>query len=129
MPETVAGLEFQHVTNSANDVAVLSQAFMLNDNGDGSVDPTLQVGGATGQTCSNGGGTGTYCTCLSKVNVLLNSGVESHACARYLAAHDMTHDPSGDDDADYSLKFVDCSTIPGYNSGNPPDDMTYQVPL
>jgi hypothetical protein len=112
-PETINGLNFIQYPNAASpqDVAALGHAFMLDDNGNGQVDPN-----AGGIACS-AGSTSAYCSCVSEVNTLLATGTESHACAEYIASSpasspgDVQSGDSGPKDEDYSLKFVDCNSI------------------
>ena len=108
-PQTLTGLAFNNQL-LPQDATALSQAFMLNDEGNGSVDPSAS---------SNA-----YKGCLSTVNVLLANAPDSYACAEYIASGpgpSVTSGRSGDGDQDYSVKFVDCNTLPG---GVPPDDLT-----
>jgi len=92
--QTLTGL--QAAVISGADQASLSNAFMLNDEGDGKIDPNA---------------TGTYSTCLSLANTLLQTAPESHACVQYIASNNASK-PSGTGDHDYSLKFVTCPSIP-----------------
>jgi hypothetical protein len=111
--QTVIGLQNPNVGISSADQTSLSQAFMLNDEGNGAVDPNA---------------TGSYSACLSQVNALLINAPESHACAEYVASINATGpscangSPAGcvGPENDYSLKFVDCNSVPGYR---PPDDL------
>jgi len=102
--QTLAGLGSNGLANSSLDQTALQNAFMLNDRGDGTLDLNAN---------------GTYQMCLTQVNQLLDTGVESHACAEYVASHNASG-PSKNCDQDYSLKFVDCNTIDG---NNPPTDL------
>ena len=88
----------------------LENAFMLNDRGHGKTDPSVFLD------------TADYQTCLGNAVVAANYGVQSTACAQYIA--DPTASvPSGTTDRDYSLKFVDCNTVP-YIHGVALDDLT-----
>ncbi len=107
--QTVAGLGCQGTPQcpstsqmSPADVKVLGEAFMLNDRGDGSVDPSANSGG--------------YKSCLSQANILLANAPESHVCAQYIASRDASR-PSADTASDYSVKFVGC--------GPESEDLTY----
>jgi hypothetical protein len=114
---TVDGLTTQQQTIpklptlSPTDQKALQNAFMLNDRGDGSVDANA---------------TGTYGQCLNWANSMLSTAPESHACVEYVAsspASDPNSVISGSSqhgDADYSVKFVNCNTVPNYP---PPDDL------
>jgi len=89
----------------------LANAFMLNDRGYGKTDSSV---------LSN---TSHYQTCLQNADVAVNYGVQSNACAQYIA--DPTASvPSGTTDRDYSLKFVDCKSIPFIYS-TPLDDLKW----
>ena len=133
LPETIQGLRAaQRIPSGGNgcvtinnDNTALSNAFMLNDEGDGNIDPNLRLqGGAAGTACAAGANDGTnstYCTCLSEANKRLALGFESHACARYVASQ-AGQDPSPNGDSDYSLKFIDCHKVAGY----PKEDLLYQ---
>jgi hypothetical protein len=108
--QTVAGLNFNNQI-SVVDQGLLANAFMLNDNGDGTVDPA-------GKTDPN------YSSCQSQAEILLASGVESHSCARYVASSGSdafgANGFSKNDDQDYTLEFVDCNAIDG---GSPPQSL------
>jgi len=94
-PQTVAGLGYSNI--SPPDETALANAFMLNDNVNGTVDPKSNTGG--------------YSSCLSAANALLANAPESHVCAQYIASRNASG-PSGTGDADYSLKFVSCAQQP-----------------
>jgi len=111
---TVQGLSSQNAFANPNDKEALSSAFMLNDNGDGTVDPEANPH-HNGQPCGVNNSS-PYCTCLEMAVTLLQSGMESHSCARYTAALNGD-DPSNTNDSDYSLKFMDCN---GIDQGYPP---------
>jgi len=140
--QTKAGLQF--MKESQADQRALSQAFMLNDNGNGQVDSTNIE--ASSNSCS-GGTSSPYCTCLTHVNQLLNAGTESHSCAEYIAWKNAAQSSPANDgppdwlpfptifnpqqnspaENDYSIKFVDCTTVPGFINpltGQPPEDLT-----
>jgi hypothetical protein len=146
--QTLEALNAAMSPNDSTTITALENAFMLNDNGNGRVDSSnISSGGSCAGGGSNGGG---YCTCLGDANLLLNSGTESHACAQYIAsrdasgpanagnpghceapppeytgpAPDLSDPPPCKNERDYSLKFVDCNSIPGYldSNGNPVDD-------
>ena len=116
--QTVNGLTTPQQTNpplstlSSTDQTALQNAFMLDDEGNGSVDPNAK---------------GTYSQCLTWANQMLASAPESDACVEYVAsspasdAGSVTSGFSGHNDADYSVKFVNCKNVPGYP---PPDDLT-----
>jgi len=112
--QTVYGLQ---KTITGQDQSALANAFMLNDEGDGSVDSNAS--GPNGKVCSSGSSS-FYCQCLSDVSTLLEHAPSSHACAEYIASRDASHG-SDNNASDYSLKFVDCNTIPNFNQ---PDDLT-----
>jgi hypothetical protein len=109
-PQTVAGLQDAGILST--DQTSLSQAFMLNDEGagqtEGQVDPSAKTNNSQ------------YLSCLSQANALLANAPESHACVEYIASSNASGS-SGQGDHDYSLKFVDCNSVPGYP---PPDDLT-----
>ncbi len=100
-PLTVAGLNYVNYSSSTQDVTALGNAFMLNDRGDGKVDPYAK-------------GSGAYSSCLSQADALLANAPESHMCAEYMASriasecHGGGVDCTGMGDTDYSLKFYDC---------------------
>ena len=96
----------------AQDANALGSAFMLNDAGNGIVDSSAISGGAT------------YSQCLSFVNKLLGTGIESHSCAAYVATDTQSaisskgsSPQSGDNTANYSIYFENCPATP-------PEDMT-----
>jgi len=95
-PSTVAGLGYAGIL--PKDQTALANAFMLNDQGNGKVDPYAK----------NSGG---YSTCLSAADALLTNAPESHACAQYIASRNASG-PSGNGDKDYSLKFFSCPQQP-----------------
>ncbi len=116
---TIDGLtssEKSPVQISKPDLTALGNAFMLNDNGNGQVDPSAKSDSTD------------YGNCLKAVDALLASGTESHACAEYIAASPASNaksiesNYSQNGDADYSLKFVDCRSVPGMTNP-PPEDM------
>jgi hypothetical protein len=87
---------------------------MLDDEGNGNVDV-------------NESGANSNSKCLSWVNSNLAAAPESHACVEYVASSPAS-DPgsvssgtSQHSDADYSVKFVNCNSVPGFP---PPDDLT-----
>ncbi len=92
---------------SPTDQHAISNAFMINDIPNGKLDPLSS--------------SANYSNCIDDANALLNTGVESHACAEYVASINATGPscaggaPSGcvGDEQDYSLKFVDCNTVDG----------------
>jgi hypothetical protein len=88
----------------------LANAFMLNDRGDGKVDPSV-----VGQPLYKS-------QCLKQAEVAVNYGVQSTACAQYIASTNASG-PSGTTDHDYSLKFVDCNSVPFIHS-TALDDLT-----
>ena len=112
--QTVVALGSGGLGYVPHDKTALGNAFMLNDEGDGVID---KYANSTG-----------YNTCLQNANTLLNSGLESHACVEYIAASPASNKASvkngisQNGDMDYSLKFVDCSTVK--NGAFPPDDLT-----
>jgi hypothetical protein len=114
---TVQGLgEVANISNA--DQTSLANAFMLNDEGtgpnEGKVDPNAAAYNSE------------YLSCLSDANNLLATAPESHACVDYIASRNASGTPptaSGDDDGDYSLKFVNCNSVTGYP---PPDDLAYK---
>jgi hypothetical protein len=124
MPATAAALKSYPQGFLSGDATAIQNAFMLNDEGDGAVDP--------------GANNSDYKNCLSAANTLLENGVESHACVQYIASrpgqnpdgtatcgggNSVQSGVSGDNDCDYSLKFVDCNSI---LQGKPaPDDLTF----
>jgi len=128
MSQTITGLN-SVVKMLPKDATNLQNSFMLDDEGDGKVDANNQVTDPTtgnsvvGNTCEGGSAAAQYCDCLSAANKLLDSGVDSHACAKYVASRNASR-PSGDGDADYSLEFVDCNSI--LKGAKPPEDMTYE---
>ena len=123
LPQTIEGLNVAAIVDK--DKTALAQAFMLNDNGNGTIDPNAKT--IDGKACNATSDTNdNYCACLSAANSLLGGGIESHACARYIAASPQSDAGavksgySSTQDADYSLKFVNCNDI---DSGNPPQDL------
>jgi len=100
-PQTVAGLIYTGI--SPADQTAMSNAFMLNDEGDGKVDPS--------------GVLPAYGACMTAANALLTNAPESHACVEYIASRNALG-PSGDGDADYSMKFVTCPSIPPEDLGS-----------
>ncbi|MDE2221706.1 MAG: hypothetical protein KGK03_01405 [Candidatus Omnitrophica bacterium] len=85
----------------APDVDALGGAFMLNDRSNGGrIDPFAVAHGA---------GVGGDCT--RAVSALLEMGVKSHACARYVA--DIRCPAGGSDSGagDYCIQFVDCNKL------------------
>jgi hypothetical protein len=96
LPATVAGLGFSNI--SSTDQTALANSFMLNDQGNGNVDPYAKSSAAYGE-------------CLSAANTLLAHATESHVCAEYIASRNASG-PSGNGDGDYSLKFVNCPEQP-----------------
>ncbi len=102
--QTVAGLNYAKYINSPQDVTALGNAFMLNDRGDGSVDPGAKESG--------------YSSCLSQANALLANAPESHMCAQYCASRNASACPGGSVDqsgfgeSDYSVKFYSCGQRP-----------------
>ena len=101
-PQTVAGLGYNNQISS-KDTTAFANAFMLNDNVNGTVDPNSKTNPE-------------YASCLSAANQLLANAPESHVCAQYIASRNASGS-SGNDDSDYSLKFVSC--------GQQPEDLTY----
>jgi hypothetical protein len=97
----------------SQDADAFGSAFMLNDNGSGVVD-------GYAKTFS-----GQYARCLSFVNGLLATGIESHACAAYVATDSQSYissnngksPQSGSNSANYSIYFENCPAMP-------PDDLT-----
>jgi len=93
---------------SVPDASALGSAFMLNDEGSG---PNAGVVDGYARTFS-----GAYNQCLSFVNSLLKTGIESHACAAYVATDQLNAiDPktkvspqSGDNSANYTIFFEPC---------------------
>lgn len=91
----------------SQDVTVLSNAFMLNDEGNVDIDPS--AGGA-------------YTTCLHDVNTLLTQGVSSQACSAYVATDSTGNITSGSltspdgksssngssNDGNYTILFEPC---------------------
>ena len=94
--QTVKGLGYAGIL--PQDQAALANAFMLNDNVNGTVDPD-----------SN---TGAYASCLSAANGLLVNAPESHICVEYIASRNASVVPSDPGATDYSLKFVSCQQQP-----------------
>ena len=118
--QTSSGLK--NYPMSTVDSSLMSNAFMLNDEGDGNIDVNNKGTPATSCSMGTNSANSNYCDCLSLANSLLNQGVESHACAEYIASYSAAG-PSpddGDKSRDYSLKFVDCKKL-----GKMPEDMTY----
>ena len=127
-PQTVAGLTAPSLASiSPKDLTALGQAFMLNDEGTGpyagQVDPNAMPKSST---------SGAYLSCLQAANQLLANAPESHACAEYIGTspssnpQGVINGASGKNDADYSLKFVDCSTVPGIPGDlSSLDDLSY----
>jgi hypothetical protein len=101
MPETIAGLVYENI--STQDQIALSNAFMLDDNGNGNLDPSAK-------------NYADYKVCLNDANALLSNGQESHACVQYIASRDASK-PSGNGASDYSMKFVTCPYIPAEDLG------------
>jgi hypothetical protein len=119
LSQTIDGLKFTNA--SLSDQASLADAFMLNDNGLGSVD-------------LNAGPTTNYLECVKDVNALLDTGVTSEVCAEYVAdvncptqvtnpPNQQTNPPqlwhddfyySGDGKQDYCVRFVDCKNSKVY---------------
>ncbi|MBF0571209.1 MAG: hypothetical protein HQL12_04995 [Candidatus Omnitrophica bacterium] len=95
MAQTAQGLAASNIV--PQDKTSLQYAFMLNDSGDGTVDTT---NGASSSSC------------IQAADALLSTGTESHACAEYIASSNASKS-SGTGDTDYSIKFVDCSTLYG----------------
>ncbi len=121
---TAAGLGTCSVSTScpyisSKDQTAMEQAFMLNDNGNGQVDPINITGGSNPSSCSSGNNSN-YCQCMAQANWLLQNGTESHACVQYVASVDPTR-PSPLEDHDYSLRFVDCSSV--FGGSLPPEDL------
>ena len=118
---TVAGLGYAGI--SAQDQKTLANAFMLNDRGDGNLDPM-----ADPKINSR------YSLCLNDANALLTNAPASYACVRYIASSPSSNPGSvksgnsGTGDMDYSLKFVDCNSIPGFNPSSPPEDLESSNP-
>jgi len=124
-------------------------AYMLNDEGDGMVDPNLTpTDGSKALPCVDSNLTPTdgskalpgsptsagtagslkanYCQCMYDSNQRLSYGVQSQSCVEYIASRNVAQPSSGDGDADYGLKFVDCNTLNAKsNQGNPWDDLSY----
>ena len=126
LPETLTGLNTAMNSlrplggkTDATIVKKLGQSFMLNDEGDGAIDPVVKAEAGNGSKCSNGG-TAPYCTCLKDVDQLLGYGVETRACARYIASRNpgaVASGFSGTGDSDYALKFVSCDSIAALKPG------------
>jgi hypothetical protein len=117
LQETVAGFNYamSHTGVGAySDTKTgpaLANAFMLNDKGYGVTDQSVLLD------------PGDYQTCLHNADIAVNYGVQSTACAQYIA--DPTASvPSGTTDPDYSLKFVDCKSVPFIHTTSL-DDLTW----
>ena len=145
--QTVSGLENAKTDTGASgsilqqDQTYLSQAFMLNDNGNGQVDPGALNGSADQPVPCSLNPNRDYCRCLSWANKQLDQGMESHACAQYIAwrnasapsgasevpkfspgfPSDPTPDPK---ENDYSVRFTDCGSL--YSSLPDDADMAYE---
>lgn len=94
-----------------DDATALGNAFMLTDAGTGKLD---YLAGQAKYNC-------TYNKCLDKVNALVASGIESHACAEYVATDNPNEAVSQNEDQNYKIIFVDCSKAKGGTV--PPDDL------
>lgn len=100
--QTLQGMQLPGHALSTTDKNLLAGAFMLNDVG---------TGAGTGQIDPNAVLDPNYENCVNTVETLLQSGTESHACARYSADINCADDPSGNGGRDYCLKFIDCNSI------------------
>ncbi|MDE1921235.1 MAG: hypothetical protein KGI24_07275 [Candidatus Omnitrophica bacterium] len=102
-PQTAQGLAWENGNFLSTDRTALGQAFMLNDNGDGQLDSVAN---------------GNEANCTAAVSALLPLGVESRACARYVASRSCPSS-SGTGDSDYCIQFVDCNSIGSSPSSGP----------
>ncbi len=131
LPETVAGLNTAMLPKTGagagggegavmDDQRTLASAFMLNDKGYGTLEGQIDPAAKADQS--------DYRNCLIWANQALENGVESHACARYIASRSPNRVQSlssGNNDGDYSVVFVDCAPL--FNSINyAPDDLLPQ---
>jgi hypothetical protein len=95
------------------DATALGQSFMLNDEGVGS-----NAGAVDTYAAPSSPYNGQYKACLQTVNSLLSTGLESHACAAYVATDRpgaSTSNQTGENN--YKLFFEQCPSTP-------PDDLT-----
>ena len=128
MSDTAEGLKKANIT--PEDQVAMANAFMLSDRGDGYVDHNnLDGTGNLNKTCYAGNDS-QYCNCLHDANQLLQTGVESHACLRYVASPNANLPVSpdnGGESMNYSMKFVDCNQLLNlnYKSGHVPEDLTW----
>ena len=116
LQETVAGFNYA-MSNSGyasySDTktgTALANAYMLNDRGLGKTDQSVLLSPSQ------------YKKCLEQSDIAVNYGVQSTACAQYIA-NTIATAPSGTTDHDYSLKFVDCNNVP-FIHGVALDDLT-----
>jgi hypothetical protein len=124
LSETIQGLNYTMtpppgVTGVAGPVTEdqksLSSAFMLNDRGDGQ--GLVDLSAASNKQ--------EYNDCLTWADAAVDLGIESHACARYIASRDPNRVQSlssGNGDRDYSVVFVDCGPLLKAQ-GNDPEDL------
>ena len=132
--QTLLGLNSRVPNTDTSTIPALGQAFMLNDFGNGQVDPYSGSVGADGKPQP----TDNYNSCVTAATALLGTGTDSHACAEYIASQNASQPsptvekppnpcvsfigppldcmpPKTTDqvEGDYSIKFVDCNNIDG----------------
>jgi hypothetical protein len=97
LSNTAGGLSFQKI--SSNDKRAFANAFMI----DGTALDT------------EGAASGSYISCLDRANQLLGYGMQSYACADYIASLNAAG-ASQNGDQDYSVKFVGANCSPPSDS-------------